>query len=337
MMGPKSVRILLLAAVIEACSCSSGDESDVIRWRAQFAWHKGDATRTYGWEPTLKAIQENSGGRLAIEFFEPNALVPDQGMLSAVSKGAIDLALGGASRYAMIPEGLGLITQGVPMAWSNPEDAYEIYYERGLLELLQRVYADELNVKFFPSGGSGRYGISTTFPFSGLDGLAGKKLRASSTYAAVVEALGGTPTYIPGAELYMGLKLGTVDGMVYSYNGFVTQQFGEVLTHVMLPALVTPPVGVFWINMDSWNALPADLQELIALQIREDFIPSTRISMAQDDEAIEDSGLTTVQLADEEAMKLRELCLAGWEEIAAQGPSAYEAVSILKDFYGIQK
>ncbi len=310
--------------------------SETPRWRAQFEWHKGDATRSYGWEPTLEAIQNETKDRLAIEFFEPNALVPNKGMLRAVSTGAIDLALGGASRHAIIPEGLGLVTQGIPMAWSNPQDAYKIYYESGLLELLQQMYAEQFNVKFFPAGGSGRYGLSTAFPLGGLGDLQGKKIRASSTYASVVEALGATPTYIPGAELYMGLKLGTVDGMVYSYNGFVSQKFGEVLSHVVLPALVTPPIGVYWINMDSWKALPADIQEKIARRIRDDFVPSTENSMAQDDEVISRSEMEVVELSDSEIERLRELCLAGWEEIAAKGPIAAKAIQILKDYHKIQ-
>ena len=322
-------------SLLFACIACKGSDT-TLRWKAQFEWHKGDATRLYGWEPTLDAIQKETKDLLVIEFFEPNALVPNKGMLRAVSTGAIDLALAGASRHAIIPEGLGLVTQGLPMAWSNPQDAYQIYYEGGLLELLQQMYAEQFNVKFFPAGGSGRYGLSTAFPLSGLSDMQGKKIRASSTYASIVEALGATPTYIPGAELYMGLKLGTVDGMVYSYNGFVSQKFGEVLTHVVLPALVTPPIGVFWINMDSWQALPTDLQERIARRIRDDFVPSTQASMAQDDEVISQSGMKVVELSDAEIKRLRELCLAGWEEIAAKGPLAGKAIQILKDYHKIQ-
>lgn len=48
---------ILCGFLFAEISCQS---SDTPRWRAQFEWHKGDATRVYGWEPTLEAIQNEA-------------------------------------------------------------------------------------------------------------------------------------------------------------------------------------------------------------------------------------------------------------------------------------
>jgi hypothetical protein len=58
--------------------------------------------------------------------------------------------------------------------------------------------------------------------------------------------------------------------------------------------------------------------------------------MAQDDEVISRSEMEVVELSDSEIERLRELCLAGWEEIAAKGPIAAKAIQILKDYHKIQ-
>lgn len=306
-----------------------------VQWKAQYAWGKGDGTRTYGWEPTFEKILSKTNGALAIDFYDPNALVPNSDMMRAVQKGAIDVYLGGASRNTAIPQKLGLVTQGISMAWSTPEDAYKIFYEHGLLKLLQDMYAKEMGLMYFPAGGSGNYGISTSFAFKSIADLKGKKIRASATYAPLLNAMGATPVSIPGAELYMALKLGTVDGMVYSFNGFVSQKFGEVVKYAMLPALVCPPLGAYFINLDSWNKLSKDVQDLIAKQIQDDFIPGTLSSIEKDSVSIAEAGVTLVQLSDDEIKSLRAMSQQSWDEIAAQGPLAKQAIQIIKDYYGM--
>lgn len=308
---------------------------EVFVWKAQFNWYKGDTTRDFAWEPALKAIQEKSGGRLVINTFEPGALVPVEGMLSAAGTGAIDLALAAASRYPIIPQDLGIIDSALPMAWSTPEDAWSIYYEHGLLDLLREVYMDSFNVYYpGPAGGSANYGFSTAFPVTSLDDFKGKKIRASASMTPMVEAIGALPVYVPGAELYMALKLGTVDGMCYSMSGFITQKFGEVITHVILPSLKCPPTAVWWINLDSWNTLPKDLQNLIEKEISDNFIPSTNRGIERDEESIYGADLVVVQLSDEEINKLRELAYQTWEITETKGPLAEKAVKIIKDYYG---
>ncbi|MBA7668917.1 hypothetical protein ES703_77037 [subsurface metagenome] len=85
--------------------------------------------------------------------------------------------------------------------------------------------------------------------------------------------------------------------------------------------------------MDSWNALPKDLQEIIYNQVKDDFIPSTYVGMEDGLRALAGSGVRLVTLSDEEVAKVRELAFETWEAVAAKGPTAKEAVEIIKNYY----
>ena len=61
---------------------------------------------------------------------------------------------------------------------------------------------------------------------------------------------------IPAPEMYMALKLGTVDGAVFSMVALEDMKLKEVWKYFIVVQIVTTLVCSFLINMNSFNALP---------------------------------------------------------------------------------
>jgi len=76
-------------------------------------------------------------------------------------------------------------------------------------------------------------------------------------------ALGASPTIIPLGDTYQALKLGTVDGWVAGAALLEANKWNEVTKGwVQNPICSTVPSAII-INQKSFNALPADIRDLI--------------------------------------------------------------------------
>ena len=105
-----------------------------------------------------------------------------------------------------------------------------------------------------------------------LDDLTGLKIRASGRMTAkFLDALGAEGINVSFAEVPGALQKGVVDCAVTGAGSGYSAGWWEVSTHLMtLPLGGWDPV-VTAINMDKWNAIDAETQELISSEIASDF------------------------------------------------------------------
>ena len=79
----------------------------------------------------------------------------------------------------------------------------------------------------------------------------------------VLKYLGATPVYMSTPDFMIGIEKGTVDGAVLIFEAIPDNKLGGRIKYVITDSLGVPtPVGVF-MNKDSFNSLPADLQKVI--------------------------------------------------------------------------
>ncbi len=109
-------------------------------------------------------------------------------------------------------------------------------------------------------------------PIAGLSDLQGLKVRASGRMTAkFLEALGAEGVNVSFSEVPGALQKGVVDCAVTGAGSGYSAGWWEVSTH-----LLTLPLGgwdsvVTAINLDKWNSLSPDLQNLIASEIKTEF------------------------------------------------------------------
>jgi len=319
-----------------ATICRTAPAPQVFKWKAVWGWPKVLTVR-----PTTQVVWDQivakSNGRIQIEYIEPGTLMPNEAILNAVGTGSVDVGMAFATWFTETPEQLGQVLNGLPMAWTTPEDALSLYYDHGLLKFLRDKVYSPLNAFMLPGSITGPYSLSTSFPLTKMEDIKGKKIRTNTTYAPFISAWGGVPTTIPGEELYMALKLGTVDGQVWGLSGFSSgQNLGEVLSWAVLPAFSFPPVAPNWISLKSWNALPDDLKGMIEDVVKKNFITSANNEKVSSDKDMAAAKMNIYRMTDAEYKKSQEIARSLWDKKAKDGPLSLEAVGILKSYYGMK-
>jgi len=94
--------------------------------------------------------------------------------------------------------------------------------------------------------------------------MEGLEIRASGADAAdVVSTLLGTPVVMPMSESYEALQKGTVDGILCPTEVHENFRLAEVLDYTTNLYLYMSPEFPLYMNWDSYNSLPANLQGVI--------------------------------------------------------------------------
>ncbi|MFN3937224.1 MAG: TRAP transporter substrate-binding protein [Gemmobacter sp.] len=109
-------------------------------------------------------------------------------------------------------------------------------------------------------------------PITGLDDLRGLKVRGSGRMTQIfLEALGAESVSVGFGEVPGALQRGVIDCGVTGGGSGYSAGWWEVSTHLMPIPLGGWDSVVTAINLDRWNSLSPELQELIATRIAEDF------------------------------------------------------------------
>lgn len=107
---------------------------------------------------------------------------------------------------------------------------------------------------------------------AGLDDLQGKKVRASGRMTAkFLEALGSEGVNVSFSEVPGALQKGVVDCAVTGAGSGYSAGWWEVSTHLLPIPLGGWDSVVTAMNMDKWNSLDADTQNLISTEVAKNF------------------------------------------------------------------
>lgn len=100
-------------------------------------------------------------------------------------------------------------------------------------------------------------------PFSGLDDIAGRKVRTSSvSQSELMTALGAIPVQVPFAEIVQSLRDGVADCAITGTLSGYEIGLPEVTTHVHALA-ISWGISIFGANLATWQQLPADIREIL--------------------------------------------------------------------------
>lgn len=318
-------------AVVGAGAAAAQDDQ-VFTLRYQSSHPQILAYNTLNAEGFRELVTRMSEGRIQFEVYEAGALASVTGMLEAVDQGVLDISQSWGGYYVGdVPE--GDVEIGLPMAWEEPWEAYDAYYNRGLKEVIAEAYESRFNVKYFPLPIHLAYGVSTREPISGLADLRGRKIRAIGVYGDLMRELGASAVVIPGAELPTALQLGTVDGIIYGAEAIASQGLEQNLKSMTYRPNWNAGVGHWVINRDVWESLPEDLQEVIEFAAHYGNLAQTMNYAAAEAAKVavlEAAGVELLDLSDEDRDTLNAAAMKIWDQIAARSELAAKAVEIVR-------
>jgi TRAP-type C4-dicarboxylate transport system substrate-binding protein len=246
--------VFLLGSFVTATPAGA----EVIKWRLECSYPGNSLPGKFSFK-WAKDIQEITCGKLQVQFAEPGSIVPPSEIFQATSKGVLQAGATFGSFYnALMPE--TDIEVGLPFAWQNIFEIHDAYMNRGLLEELRKVYAEHNLYYVCPFYANIINGIGLKKPVRKPADFKGLKIRDLGIQAEWIRSHGASAMVIPGGEIYMALKLGTIDGFHFGVSGLEDYKLGEVIDYYLLePHTGSLPLNLF-VNMDAWKALPDDVK-----------------------------------------------------------------------------
>lgn len=297
--------VLLLTVVLSG----TAQAQRAIEWRMIASWGIENPHVRNFLIPFVKEINERASGKLKISWVGPEAVPPFE-QLKPVREGLFDLSFTHAAYHMgeiSVGQGMGLFK-----ATAKERQA------AGLNEILDEVYRKKANVTCLPTIPDGvGYHLMLKKKIDKAD-LTGLKIRSTPFYDPMISALGGAPVRVAGGEVYSSLEKGVVDGACWNAVGGIDLKFYEVVKYQVRP-LFGDNVYQILVNLNSWNRLPRDLQDLltnVVIEVTEQY-RAVILSLAENEEKeTQKLGMELLPLPPKEAEKfLNTFYERSWEEL----------------------
>lgn len=261
---------LALAAGATACSRQAADcgpdafgSGETFEWNLVTSWPPGLPGLGAGVQNLAKRIEKASNGRLRIKVFAGGELVPALEVLDAVSRGTVQMGHDSAYYHrGKIPAAQWFTA--IPFGHTVHEINAWMYYGGGL-ELWRELYAP-WNVMPFPAGNTGVQ-MAGWFnkEINSVADLKGLKMRIPGMGGEVMQRAGVTQVTVPASEIFTALQTGAIDAAewVGPYND-LSLGLHKAARYYYYPGWhETCPMLQCTVNLDAWNSLPQDLQEIV--------------------------------------------------------------------------
>jgi TRAP-type mannitol/chloroaromatic compound transport system substrate-binding protein len=270
--GVKAIVVLITSLLIIACdsndSTSSVEDISTIEWTLVTSWPKNFPGLGEAPEHFAEKVNILSRGRLKIKVYGAGELVPSFDVFNAVSKGTVQMGHSAAYYWQRkIPA--APFFASIPFGMTAQEMNAWLHYGGGL-ELWREIYAPFGVVPLSGGNTGAQMGGWFNKEITSIDDLSGLKMRLPGFGADVLKRAGGIPVSLPGGELFTALETGAIDATewVGPYNDLA---FGlhNAAKYYYYPGWHEPSTNLeFLINKDAFQALPADLRQVIEVAAR---------------------------------------------------------------------
>lgn len=311
--------LLLSAAGWSLTAPAPADAAPVVI-RAISAWPLSIDGNTW-YKNYIEEVNERGKGVVHIRLLGGNEVASAFEQFQALRTGIADMTNSAPAYY------VGETVEAAAMSLIPPdslEKYLEALRESGALEIINKAYAEKSAMRFLGitvAGTGFRFLMAT--PIDDLDGLKGKRIRASGAQdAAAIQSLGGSPQTLPANELYTALQRGVVDGAYRAPND--AWSFGE---HKVYKAMIATPIqfapGGVYMPTRVWDKLPEAARKVLAGTIEELEPTILGYFRTNDQAAIErlrKNGMKVVEVDDAARKRLAEARNAYWPELLRQSP-----------------
>ncbi|KAA3656122.1 MAG: ABC transporter substrate-binding protein [Calditrichaeota bacterium] len=252
-----------------ACSKEKKDAGPAVHsqkkysWRMVTTWSPHFPVLGEGVDEFAKWVKQMSQGRLSIQVYGANELVPAFESFEAVRQGTAQMSHGAAYYWAgKVPAGQFFST--VPFGM-NTQQMNAWLTAGGGMKLWEALYAP-FNLIPFAAGNTGmQMGGWFNKMINSVSDIQGLKMRIPGLGSKVINKCGGSGLATPGAEIYTNLERGVIDATEWigPYHDFL-KGFHKIAKYYYYPGWHEPgTVLELAVNKSAFEELPTDLQEII--------------------------------------------------------------------------
>jgi len=275
--------------------------------------------------PYVQALEEKSGGRLKITYYDKGGVVDAKGLMDGIASNTLQMG----TVVCVLEPGRYPLTEVVSMPFVAPSSTIASLVSWHLAEKFdawEAQFPDE--VKLLCHFVSAAFQIHMVDePVLAVDDLKGKKMMTLNVGGVeVLKKAGAIPQHIHMHDAYEGLEKGMAEGILCPLAPLVPMKVSEVVKHHTIINLNYDMFAVP-INRSVFESMPADLQQLIVSESGAKLAKAA--GKALDEGAIHDCGImveegaTFYELPEAEMNKFVEMVMplrADWvSEMEAKG------------------
>ncbi|QQK74696.1 TRAP transporter substrate-binding protein DctP [Salicibibacter cibarius] len=269
-------------------------------------------------------IEENSDGRIELDYRGGPETIPDDEIGDAIRSGAIDFTVTPAAYYA------GSVPEGLALSYSEIDTETEL--ERGGIDYLDEIHQDNLNAKLLGRGAEVNFGIYTQDEIISLEDFEGMRIRGTPTYEPMTNRLNAEMVSMSGGEMYEALDRGVIDGFGWTAVGMTDMGLEEQVNYKLAPESEFYRMDVVnLINLDKWNELPEDLQQIMIetqREVEDEMHEVTDEFLQEEEEILENTEIEEVDLGDEFLDVVND---AGWDFIENNVEDSVELEELFRE------
>ncbi|MFZ5584462.1 MAG: TRAP transporter substrate-binding protein [Thermodesulfobacteriota bacterium] len=327
-MTAKSRMLAVLCALALTLAAAYAQAATTLRFQCAYPENANVGQTTLFFASEVARLTNN---QVEVKVFWPDQLTKTSEVFDAVRQGMLDGYTGSLLYFAgKVPE---VNVQWLPFNWDNAAEAKDILLNKGYLDTFGEAVSKH-GVTLLGSLSVASMGLLTKFPVEKIEDLAGKKIRAVGMEASIMKALGASAVAIAGAEQYMALQRGTVDGTDFPWYTIEQYKFYEVLNHIIKPALHTPGIVEIIINSKTLAGLTPEQQKAMKQAAMNAMEKSMVASDELDAKALSDAekrGVKVVTIKGAEMKRFHDAVKPLWDAEAKKSPYSEKLVKILRD------
>lgn len=249
---------------------SPAAQAEPITWRLTTHSPEGSQEWKDHIEPFVRNVEALTNGEIKIQAFGAGVIAPAVESARAVQQGLADVALffpaflvnenPANAFFAGLPGGMG--SEGT-LSW---------YYVGGGEQLLADFRRETMGLHSIISvAGPSEVFAHSHKPIRTAEDLKGIKFRTTGAWAQVLKNyFGGSPTVIPGGEIFTNLERKVIDGTEF-VTPSINQAFGfhKIAKYIVFPGIHQPTYvyETMW-KKETWDALRPDLQDKVKAAAR---------------------------------------------------------------------
>jgi TRAP-type mannitol/chloroaromatic compound transport system substrate-binding protein len=296
----------------------------------------------------VERVNRMSNGRIKMRNFDAEVLLGIGETFRGVGSGVADVAITSSVYHrGIVP--VGEFLWAVPFfPFTNLEFYEYIYQFMGIKELWREAYAPH-GVMHLSYECSDEWGtMVSTRPIQKYSDFQGMKVRAFGIWADWLVNNGASIVTVPGGEVYTAVQTKILDAAAFGApDAWAGMKMYEVCDYFINPSVVPYDVCEIIMNLETFNEMPEDLQEVMLSSARVHNLDISALTIPTDArgrKALTDGGMETLIMPDEELKKAAEWC---WERfVGMRGKDPFidrmidiytEARELYSSYYGPKK
>lgn len=247
----------------EASASASDDASTegatIVKYSVTFG---SSGTQADGANALAELIEEESEGRLQMQFYPSSQLGDKAATMEGLQNGTIEMMECAATDLSAYDDIWSVFS--LPYLWENGEQAVAVVQDDAVKEVLEAsAEANGFKIIAWTNMGSRSF-LNKAKTVNTTDDLNGLKIRCmeDKVLADTTNAMGAIGTPMAASDVYTGLQQGTLDGLDHTPSVIVSNGWEEICKYYSLTEHFTIPDPVF-VSLSWFNTLSEEDQEAL--------------------------------------------------------------------------